>query len=130
MYLLPQEIEVWYIIPKIRRELSRMLTRRYKFTYEKTGEMLGITKSAVSQYLKNKRANKIRFSKELQSQIALSAKRIYENNSYALIEIQNLLRKMKETRCACDVCRKYNKNVLNYCKCEPHYPNEKTNIFR
>ena len=36
MYLLPQEIEVWYVIPAIRKELSKQLTQNYKMSYEKT----------------------------------------------------------------------------------------------
>lgn len=44
MYNLPQEIEVWYIIPAIRREFARVLTEKYNLTYEKTGEILGVSK--------------------------------------------------------------------------------------
>ncbi|MEK6820210.1 MAG: transcriptional regulator, partial [Nanoarchaeota archaeon] len=59
MYSLPQEIEVWYLIPAIRKELARILTKKYKLTFEKTGGILGISKAAVSQYLNKKRADKI-----------------------------------------------------------------------
>lgn len=45
MYLLPQEIEVWYIIPAIRKELSKQLTSKYEFSYEKAGKALGISKA-------------------------------------------------------------------------------------
>lgn len=121
MYKLPQEIEVWYIIPKLRKELSCELVEKYSLNYDKTGEILGITKSAVSQYLKNKRANKIKLSKEMMDEVKASAGRIYKNNSLALMEIQNLLKKMKETKCSCDVCKKYNKEVLGYCNCKPKY---------
>ncbi len=58
MYTLPQEIEVWYIIPAIRKELARCLIQDHKITYEKTGNIMGITKSAISQYIRNKRATK------------------------------------------------------------------------
>jgi len=47
MYMLPQEIEVWYIIPALRKELSKQLVRKYKFSYEKTGKILGITKASI-----------------------------------------------------------------------------------
>ena len=69
MYLLPQEIEVWYIIPKIRRELASLLVKKHKLSYEKAGEVLGVTKSAVSQYLSNKRANKIELSAQIKKEL-------------------------------------------------------------
>ena len=121
MYLLPQEIEVWYIIPKLRKEMALRFIKKYGLTYEKTGEILGVTKAAISQYTKNKRANKIKLSSEMKKEVEYAVDRIYKKESSALIEIQRLLRKMKETKCACDVCKKYNKNILGYCNCEPKY---------
>lgn len=121
LFRLPQEIEVWYILPKLRKELARELVGEYKLSYERVGNLLGITKAAVSQYLKDKRANKIKLSSKLEKEVKLSAKRIYENKSNALVEIQELLKKMKKSKCACDVCRKYNKEVLEYCNCNPLY---------
>ena len=82
---------------------------------------MGTTKAAVSQYLKDKRANKIKLSKEIQKEIVVSAKIISENNSTALMEIQSILKKMKETKCSCEVCKQYNKEVLGYCNCKPQY---------
>jgi predicted transcriptional regulator len=121
MYSLPQEIEVWYIIPKIRKELADKLVNKYHMSYEKAGKILGITKAAVSQYLKNQRANKINLSKEIQLEVTNAAERINNNNNLGLSEIQLLLKKMKETKCSCKVCKQYNKGVLDYCNCEPDY---------
>ncbi len=121
MYSLPQEIEVWYIIPAVRKELAKQLTKKYGLSYEKAGIILGISKAAVSQYLSDKRANKIKLSSEMKKRIAKSAETINENNKSALIEIQNILKLMKDKKCSCNVCKKYNKEVLNYCNCEPKY---------
>jgi len=55
MHILPQEIEVWYIIPAIRRDISKILINDYKISFEKTGNILGISKAAVSQYLIRKK---------------------------------------------------------------------------
>ena len=90
MYLLPQEIEVWYIIPAIRKELAKLLTGKYKLSYEKAGMILGISKAAVSQYLSNKRANKIKLNLETKKEVAQSAKIIVKNPKLALGEIQRL----------------------------------------
>lgn len=121
MYLLPQEIEVWYIIPAVRKELAKLLTKKYELSYEKAGNILGISKAAVSQYLSDKRANKIKLDIKTKREIEKSAKIIFENPKIALGEIQRILKFMKDTKCSCDVCKKYNKEVLGYCNCEPKY---------
>lgn len=121
MYLLPQEIEVWYIIPVIRKELAMLLIKEYGLSYEKTGNALGISKAAVSQYVSNKRANKIKLSDKVKKEVEKSAKIIYENPKMAILEIQKILKFMKDTHCSCNVCKKYNKEVTKYCNCEPKY---------
>ena len=121
MYLLPQEIEVWYIIPKIRKELAILLVKEYELSYEKAGDILGISKAAVSQYLSNKRANKIKISKDIEKEIKISAQKIMEKKSNGLMEIERIIQLMKNSKCACDVCKQYNKEVLKYCNCEFKY---------
>jgi len=121
MYLLPQEIEVWYIIPAVRKELAKLLTGKYELSYEKAGAILGISKAAVSQYLSNKRANKVCLNAITKKEIAKSAKIISENPKIAVAEVQKILKFMKDNKCSCDVCKKYNKEVLGYCNCEPKY---------
>ena len=121
MYSLLQEVEVWYIIPAIRKELARLLTKKYELSYEKAGIILGVSKAAVSQYLSNKRANKVNLNIDTKKEIAKSAKIINENPKLAMGEIQRILKFMKDTKCSCDVCKKYNKEVLGYCNCEPKY---------
>lgn len=55
MHILPQEVEVWYIIPTIRKLMAQHLIEKYSFSYEKTGRALGVSKAAVSQYVHEKR---------------------------------------------------------------------------
>ena len=119
MYLLPQEIEVWYILPAIRKELARMLTKKYKLNYERAGAILGVGKAAVSQYLSNKRANKVRLNPKIKREIGKSAKIISEYPNKALIEIQRILKIMKSEKHSCDVCRKYNKGISDFCGYKP-----------
>jgi len=121
MYLLPQEIEVWYIIPAIRKELAKLLTKRYELSYENAGVLLGVSKAAVSQYLSNKRANKIQLTPGIKKEIKKSAGIISGKPRMALIEIQRILKIMKNGKYSCDVCKKFNKGVLNYCGHKPNY---------
>ena len=121
MYLLPQEIEVWYIIPAVRKELAKLLTKKYGLSYEKAGLILGVSKAAVSQYLSNKRANKIKLSPSVKKEVEKSAKIIFKSPKLALIEMQRILKIMKIKKCSCDVCKRYNKDILDYCNCKPQY---------
>lgn len=121
MYLLPQEIEVWYIIPAIRKELAVLLTKEYGLSFEKAGESLGISKAAVSQYLSNKRANKIVLGDNSKEEIKKSAMRISQNPKVAVIEIERILKFMKTNKASCTICKEYNKGVLDYCNSNPVY---------
>ena len=121
MYLLPQEIEVWYIIPAIRKELAKLLTKKYELSYEKAGGILGVSKAAVSQYLSNKRANKISLSPKIKKEVAKSAEIISKSPKLALIEMQRIIKVMKIEKCSCEICKKYNKDVLEYCNRRPIY---------
>ena len=119
MYSLPQEIEVWYIIPAIRKELAKLLTKKYNLTFEKVGEILGVSKAAISQYLNRKRASLIRFPAKIKKEIENSAEKISEENNLALKEIIRILNLMKKTKCSCSVCKKYNKGILKQCQMKP-----------
>ena len=88
-------------------------------SYEGAGSILGISKAAVSQYLSNKRANKIELSAKVKKEIKTSARVIVKNQKNMLSEMQRILKYIKDKKCLCDVCKKYNKDVLNYCGCKP-----------
>jgi predicted transcriptional regulator len=117
MYLLPQEIEVWYIIPAIRKELSKILTRKYNLTFEEAGKILGITKAAVCQYLKKKRASKLELPKEIKAEIEKSAAVLVKDKNRAVREITRIMGIMKDRKCSCSFCKKFNKEIPRGCSC-------------
>ena len=121
MYMLPQEIEVWYIIPAVRKEFAKLLTKKHGLSYDKAGLVLGISKAAISQYLSNKRANKVCLNVKTKNEIKKSAVKISENPKIAMTEIQRILKFMKDNHCSCNVCKRYNKEVIKYCNCQPKY---------
>jgi predicted transcriptional regulator len=51
------EEAVWFTLPIIRKEFARYLVKEHGLTQRKTAEKLGITESAVSQYLSKKRGD-------------------------------------------------------------------------
>jgi len=116
MYSLPQEIEVWYIIPAIRRQLSMCLINDHHVTYERVGKLLGITKAAVSQYLKNKRAAKIELPKDAVEEVCKSCKLIVVEKRTAVHEISRILAFIRKHDLPCKVCDKHENGVLEGCK--------------
>lgn len=116
MYILPQELEVWYVIPAIRRELSKCLVKNYGVSYGKVGEILGITKAAVSQYIKEKRATKVKLHEKALEEIRKSCGLIMAKKSYTKKEIMRLLSHIREKQLPCEVCDKKIQGVLEGCK--------------
>lgn len=115
MYNLPQEIEVWYIIPAIRKELAKALSKKHKLSFDKIGKILGVSKAAISQYINKKRANLVKFPKEITKEIEKSAKILLANENLAVREIVRILNLTKKTKCSCGVCKKYNKGIIKQC---------------
>ncbi len=100
MFTLPQELEVRYIIPAIRRELACCLTEHEGYTYEKVGQLLGITKAAISQYIKKKRAAKIELHESALREVHKSCLLIRKDKSNATKEIMRILAFIKDKNLA------------------------------
>jgi uncharacterized protein len=104
---MPQEIEVWYVLPAIRRELSICL-KSNGIRQKKIAEILNLTEPAVSQYLTNKRANEIKFSKEILQDIDELADKILDNNFQSCrLEYHKILNKMRHTGQLCKIHRQF-----------------------
>ena len=58
MKLMSQEVELWYIYPSIRKEMSKIMINKYNLKQKDVAEKLNINKSAVSNYVNKKRSNK------------------------------------------------------------------------
>ncbi|MEM4703265.1 MAG: transcriptional regulator [Candidatus Pacearchaeota archaeon] len=119
MYSLPQEIEVWYIIPAIRRELARVLVEKHKLKQKEVANILGTTESAVSQYLSKKRAIELKFPLKMKKEFENAAGVIVKDNKKVIQEILHLLNIIKQQGLACCICKKYNKGILALCSARP-----------
>ena len=78
---MPQEIEVRYILPAIRRELARIFIEDHKLSQKDASKLLGLTEAAFSQYRHSKRAKEVVFSSAVVNEIKVSADRILADNS-------------------------------------------------
>ena len=88
-------------------------------TFEKAGAILGVSKAAVSQYLKRKRADIIKIPKDVKKEMEISAERIVKNENLAVKEIIRILKLIKECGCSCKVCKKFNKGIVKQCGMKP-----------
>ena len=97
----PQEIEVWYIIPAIRKALVVALKKRFN-SQKKIAELMNLTEAAVSQYIKEKRGREIIFNKEVAEFIQNAANRIKDKAS-AYQELQRIIQYVKKTKTICQI---------------------------
>ncbi len=112
----PQEIEVWYIMPAIRKELCRVLLDTHNFTQKEIAKRLNITEAAVSQYKKDKRGQHVNLPRGVLSEIDQSAAKIANESSTVFRETQNILNHIRDTSTICDIHKLLDDNVESDCK--------------
>jgi len=101
--LMPQEIEVHYIIPGIRSYLSRSM-KEMGMKQSRIAELLEVDKATISQYLSKKRGSKVRFDLDISSEIYKSARLIKDRDSM-MREIQRLVLFSRRNKTLCRVHR-------------------------
>ncbi len=112
--LQPQEIEVWYILPAIRRELA-IAMKNLNLEQKDIARILGISAAAVSNYFTAKRATEVKFDEEMRIEIEKAANMVIKDNSRITSEIQTLLKSMLIKKVVCDI-HKAHCNVGNNCE--------------
>ena len=116
--IFPQEIEVWYILPAIRKKIALKLIEK-GLVQKDVAKMMGITPAAVSQYKKQKRAKVEIFDKEMEKELEISVKKILKDNNNLgdeIIRLNNLLKK-KGIVCKIykNICALKNSKACCYC---------------
>ncbi|MBS3170744.1 hypothetical protein J4223_03100 [Candidatus Woesearchaeota archaeon] len=109
---LPQEIEVFYIIPTIRKYIAIHL-KKQGLKQKDIADIMMIDTSAISQYSSTKRGNKIKLNSKIQKEIKESCKFIKDPLSY-IKETQKILRYIRENF-LCDIHKQISK-VPKECK--------------
>ena len=113
--IMPQEIEVWYLIPALRREFARTFIKDYGLTQKQAAEILGITEAAIYQYLNSKRANQIKFSKKELIQIKKYEDEVIENPETLIKNLYNLCVSLRESKVICKLHKSRDKSIPNNC---------------
>lgn len=101
-HIMPQELEVWYVLPTIRRELAKAFLD-LNLSREKIANILGVSKASISHYLRNKRAKEVEFDKELIQKIRDSAVKIADHEELYMEEVQELCKFIRQSRRLCQI---------------------------
>ena len=99
---IPCEIVVWYVLPMIRREVSKELVHTHGMTQAEVARRFGVTDAAISKYLKKKRGGNAIIDDnplypEFQEEVKVSAARIAEDKSDFATEMCRLCCVVKKT---------------------------------
>jgi uncharacterized protein len=113
---MPQEIEVWYVLPALRRELAKLFISRYHLSQKEAATILGLTESAISQYIKSKRAHELSFSEEDLKYIEKTAQTIIEDKKNAQRYFYALTLSLRGSKTMCELHKKMDSTIPHDCK--------------
>mgnify|MGYP001413296108 CR=1 FL=1 len=113
--LLPQEIEVWYLIPSLRKEFAKIFIKDYGLTQKKVAKILGITEAAISQYLNSKRGSESKFSVKEKKEIKKSADKIMKKPGDFMKILYNLCNSLRESKTICELHKNHDKTIPRNC---------------
>jgi predicted transcriptional regulator len=120
---LPQEIELWYVIPAIRKAMMAELRQR-GLKQKQIAPLLGITEAAISQYMRDKRATqccdafeKTPLKEAIKHAVNIIIEQEKEGPAVAVREINRICKLVRETKTICTFHRKKNPemNECNIC---------------
>lgn len=112
----PCELIVWYVIPTIRAELAKEMIR-LGLSQKDVSERLGITQSAVSQYVKDKRGRGIPVNRQVRKAIKTLAREISDGTAGkdVIPGICAVCAIVKQSGSLCDLHRQEDEGVLEGC---------------
>ena len=111
---MPQEVEVRYILPAIRRELARIFIHEHKLSQKEAAKILGLTEAAISQYQHFKRAKEVILSDKVVDEVRKSAEKVLtdKTNKQRLIsEMYRITNLTTVKQILCDLHRSQSKEL-------------------
>ncbi|MHA1135030.1 MAG: transcriptional regulator [Candidatus Thorarchaeota archaeon] len=142
-WMMPQEVEVWYVLPALRRELAKVMKtkvvprvgedskkKEHKITQKEIAKMLGVTEPAITQYLLKKKGRRSRgdqvviperflgeLEKSADSMIEQYEKRSSNDDMFEVMtrEINRLIKIIRDDGAMCDIHRKFSAHVKDNC---------------
>lgn len=142
-WMMPQEVEVWYVLPALRRELAKVMKtksvprvgedgkkKEHKITQKEIAKMLGVTEPAITQYLLKKKGRRSRgdqvviperflpdLEKSADTMISRYEKRASNDDMFETMtrEINRLIKIIRDDGAMCDIHRKFSAHVKDKC---------------
>lgn len=111
--VLPQELETFYVIPALRRQLALAMDEA-GMKQKDIAANLGINSAAISQYKSKKRGEKVEFNAEIVQQIKNSAAKVKDQLSYVR-ETQRLLHLIRISGMLCQIHKQFS-TIPNHCE--------------
>lgn len=109
----PSEIIYWQVLPAIRREIVFQM-KGEGLKQKEIADILELTPSAISQYLKSKRGEHD-FREEFKKEILNSTKNIISKKSTPFEETNLLIKKFQKSKEICGICHTKN-NTKKSCE--------------
>ncbi|MBI4142053.1 helix-turn-helix domain-containing protein [Candidatus Woesearchaeota archaeon] len=103
----PQEVEVFYLLPALRRDIAISLKELGK-DQKQIAKILGVSEPSVSHYFNSKRATEVEFTADIKTEIK-KISTVINTPHDALKATQRLLKMIHEERDICKVCHDVNK---------------------
>ena len=107
----PQEVEVFYLLPAIRRDLAISL-KESGMDQKQIAKLLGISEPSVSHYFNSKRATEVEFAEAVRNEIKRASK-IIKTPQDVVKETQKILKLISREKEICKVCHEVNKEGVS-----------------
>lgn len=142
-WMMPQEVEVWYVLPALRREMAKVMKtktvprvgedgkkKEHKITQKEISKMLGVTEPAITQYLLKKKGRRSRgdqvliperflheLEKSADTMIEQYEKRGANEDMFEVMtsEVNRLIKMIRDDGAMCDIHRKFSAHVKDKC---------------
>lgn len=97
----PQEIEVFYILPALRKEFAKQF-KDLGWKQSDIAKVMGVTEAAVSQYTNDKRASDVKFDGDVKASIKSAAAKVKEQSQF-IFQTQQILDSMLKSKATCKI---------------------------
>ncbi len=108
----PQEVEVFYILPAIRKEFAKDFKAEGKKQSE-IAKILGVTEAAISQYVNEKKAG-IKLDTDTKKLIKKASETITDQSQF-VFHSQSILDHMLKNKQTCNIHTLVNKEISHDC---------------
>lgn len=115
--IFPQELEVWYLLPAIRKRVALGLIET-GLSQKDIAKLMFITEAAISQYKKDKRANDDFLGTKFDEEIKRSIHKIKSNNQFFFPEVMRLNSLVKDSGVLCSLHKSKTTIELPCSNCE------------